>query len=283
MSDRRELHTGTEYLLGWVEDGVAVLSFNRPERRNALHESMYFGFGEALPVIAEDPTIGCLVVTGEGRAFCAGGDVKGFAEAGKAVNAGGSPSAGASAGARIDNLRRRQNMVTLALQQLGKVTIAAIPGAAAGAGLSIALACDLRVASDDAVITTAFAKIGASGDFGGSWNLTQLVGAAKAKELYLLSDRLGADDALRLGILNRVYPAAEFESSWRALASQLAHGPVIAQRFIKENINRAANGASLAECLDAEAPAMLASMSSADHREASVAFVEKRPPVFRGV
>jgi 2-(1,2-epoxy-1,2-dihydrophenyl)acetyl-CoA isomerase len=283
MSARRELHTGTEYLLGWVEDGVAVLSFNRPDRRNALHESMYFGFGEALPVIAEDPSIGCLVITGEGRAFCAGGDVKGFAEAGRSAGPDGAGAPAAGAGPRVDNLRRRQNMVTLALQQLGKITIAAIPGAAAGAGLSIALACDLRVASDDAVITTAFARIGASGDFGGSWTLTQLVGAARAKELYLLSDRLSADEAHRLGIVNRVFPADSFESSWRELAGRLAHGPVIAQRFIKENINRAANGASLAECLDAEAAAMVSSMSSADHREASIAFVEKRPPVFRGV
>ncbi len=278
---RRELETGTEHLLGWVEDGVAVLSFNRPDRRNALHESMYFGFGTALPVIAEDPTIGCLVVTGEGGAFCAGGDVKGFAEAGRAVSSGDAPKV--DLGSRVENLRRRQNMVTLALQQLGKVTIAAIPGAAAGAGLSIALACDLRVASDDAVITTAFAKIGASGDFGGSWNLTQLVGASRAKELYLLSDRLTADEALRLGVLNRVFPKATFEDDWRALASRLAQGPLIAQRYIKENINRAANGGSLYECLDAEATAMVTSMSSADHREAAIAFVEKRPPVFRGV
>jgi 2-(1,2-epoxy-1,2-dihydrophenyl)acetyl-CoA isomerase len=278
-SDRRPLHTGTEFLLGHVENGVAVLSFNQPDRRNALRDEMYWGFGEALPAIAADPTIGCVVVTGENGAFCAGGDVKGFAAAGRAgAPAGERPSFEA----RVDDLRRRQNMVSLALARMGKVTIAAIPGAAAGAGLSIALACDLRVASDNAIITTAFAKIGASGDFGGSWTLTQLVGAAKAKELYLLSDRLSAEDALRLGVVNRVFPQSSFEQDWRALAEQIASGPVMAQRYIKENINRAADGASFATALDAEAVAMLTSMSSQDHREASIAFVEKRPPVFTG-
>jgi 2-(1,2-epoxy-1,2-dihydrophenyl)acetyl-CoA isomerase len=279
MTNRQPLDTGSDYLLGWVEDGVAVLSFNQPDRRNALREEMYDGFGVALPAIAADSSIGCVVVTGEGGAFCAGGDVKGFAAAGRSGKPIGS---GASFETRVDDLRRRQNMVSLALATMGKITIAAIPGAAAGAGLSIALACDLRVASDNAIITTAFAKIGASGDFGGSWNLTQLVGAAKAKELYLLSDRLDAHEAHRLGIVNRVFPQESFASDWMAMARQLASGPTLAQRYIKENINRAASGVSFGQALDAEASAMLTTMASHDHKEASIAFVEKRPPSFTG-
>ncbi len=278
MSEREPLHTGTDDLLGWVTDGVAVLSFNRPSARNALSQPMYGGFAAALPVIAERDDIGCLVVTGEGGAFCAGGDVKGFA----ARNAGGASAAPRSREAAVDDLRLRQREVSLAIHRLPKVTIAAIPGAAAGAGLSIALSCDLRVAADSAVITTAFSKIGASGDFGGSWFLTQLVGASRAKQLYLLSDRLTAAEAERLGVVNMVMPAASFADDWMALARRVASGPTLAHRYIKENIDRAAAGADLASCLDAEAPAMMTTMSSADHREAAAAFVEKRDAVFTG-
>lgn len=278
MSDRRVLETGTDYLLGWVEDGVAVLSFNRPASRNALHGDMYTGFANALPEIAEDSSIGCLVVTGEGGAFCAGGDVKGFAE-GHARDASGGARPSPSAG--IDNLRRRQAEVSLAIHRLPKITVAALPGAAAGAGLSIALACDFRVAAERAVIVTAFANIGASGDFGGSWFLTQLVGPSKAKELYLFSERLTAKDAAAIGIVNRVFPDAEFDVEWKAYAQRIASGPVLAQRAIKENINRALV-ADLATCLDAEAVNMVATMSSADHRAAVAAFLEKRQAVFTG-
>ncbi len=275
----RPLETGTDYLLGYVEDRTAVLSFNRPERRNALHDEIYDGFARALPVVASDPTIGCLVVTGEGGAFCAGGDVKGFAAAHREQAAG--SVARPSPERRTDELRVLQQKVSLALHRLPKVTIAALPGAAAGAGLSIALACDLRVATESAVLATAFAKIGASGDFGGSYFLTQLVGPAKAKELYLLSDRLSAQDALALGIVNRVFPDAYFDEGWRALAARIAGGAPLANRAIKENINRALVS-DLAACLDAEAANMVATMSTEDHREASAAFVEKRTAVFVG-
>ncbi len=278
MSERRELETGTEYLLGWVENGVAVLSFNRPESRNALHQDMYKGFANVLPLIGEDPTIGCLVVTGQGGAFCAGGDVKGFA-AGHASE--GSGVQKPSSTVAVDNLRRRQAEVSLAIHRLPKLTVAAIPGAAAGAGLSIALACDFRVATEKAIITTAFAKIGASGDFGGSWFLTQLVGPSKAKELYIFSERLTAADAAAAGVVNRVFPDAEFEAGWRAFAQKIASGPVLANRAIKENINRALI-ADLATCLDAEAANMVSTMGSADHRAAVAAFMAKTDAVFTG-
>jgi 2-(1,2-epoxy-1,2-dihydrophenyl)acetyl-CoA isomerase len=277
VADRQQLETGSEELLGWVEEGVAVLSFNRPEARNALSESMYRGFATALPQIAKRPDIGCLVVTGQGGAFCAGGDVKGFV-----VRNAGDSSTAPSREASIDNLRLRQRQVSLAIHELPKPTIAAIPGAAAGAGLSIALSCDLRIASDRAIITTAFSKIGASGDFGGSWFMTQLVGASRAKQLYLLSDRLTPQEALSFGVVNFVVDHADFAAAWMALGRRLAAGPTVAYRYIKENINRAASGADLATCLDAEAAAMVTTMQSADHREAAAAFVEKRDPTFVG-
>ena len=278
MTEREQLHTGTNDLIGWVEDGVAVLSFNRPERRNALSEAMYEGFDAALPVIAARADIGCLVITGEGGAFCAGGDVKGMV----GNNAAPKQKSGPSMEDRIDGLRVLQNQVSLAIHHLPKVTIAAIPGATAGAGMSIALACDLRVAAERSVITSAFSKIGASGDFGGSWFATQLLGPARAKQLYFLSERLTARDAERIGLVNQVLADDAFDAGWREFARGIAAGPTTAFRYIKENIHRAGAGADLATCLNAEATAMVTTMSSADHREAAAAFVEKRPPKFIG-
>ena len=154
-------------------------------------------------------------------------------------------------------------------------------GAAAGAGLSIALSCDLRLASASARFVTAFARVGYSGDFGGSWFLTQLVGTAKARELYYLSDAVGADEALSLGIANRVLPDEDFDAQVQKLAERIAAGPVIALRYMKRNLN-AAESRPLAECLDLEAWGHTRSGLTEDHREAARAFVEKRPPVFKG-
>jgi 2-(1,2-epoxy-1,2-dihydrophenyl)acetyl-CoA isomerase len=287
MGENRTLDTGTEFLLGRVADGVAVLTFNRPERRNALHPEMFRGFARVLPRLADDPDVGAIMLTGTGKAFCAGGDVKAQSERAEAAAAGAGASSGGSAGsappieARINDLRARQADVSAALHEHPKVTIAALPGAAAGAGLSIALACDLRIAAESAVITTAFAKVGFSGDFGGSWFLTQLIGSAKARELYLTSDRVSAAEALRLGIVNRVVPDDGFEAAALAYAKAFASGPTLAYRYIKENINRAER-ADLRAHLDAEAVAMTRLSASEDHREASRAFVEKRQPVFKG-
>jgi 2-(1,2-epoxy-1,2-dihydrophenyl)acetyl-CoA isomerase len=163
-----------------------------------------------------------------------------------------------------------------------KPVIASLPGAAAGAGLSIALACDLRIASERAILTTAFAKVGFSGDYGGTWFLTQLVGSAKARELYFLSDRIDAKEAERLGLVNRVVPDDALESETRALARRLAGGATVAYRYMKENLNRALEGASLEDCLDLEATHHVHTGLTEDHREAAKAFVEKREPVFRG-
>jgi 2-(1,2-epoxy-1,2-dihydrophenyl)acetyl-CoA isomerase len=277
VSDRQPLETGTDDLLGWVENGVAYLSFNRPASRNALSASMYEGFGRALPVVAQDPSIGCLVLTGEGGAFCAGGDVKGFAEGHKRETTEVRPSPAAA----IDNLRRLQAQCTLAIHRLPKMTIAAVPGAAAGAGLSFALSCDMRVATEKALFVTAFANIGASGDFGGSYFLTQLVGPSKAKELYALSERLTAREAQALGIVNRVFADDDYAEGVKQFAERVAAGSPLAQRAIKENINRALVS-DLAACLDAEAANMIATMSSEDHRTAVAAFVAKTTPSFVG-
>jgi 2-(1,2-epoxy-1,2-dihydrophenyl)acetyl-CoA isomerase len=162
-----------------------------------------------------------------------------------------------------------------------KPTIAALPGAAAGAGLSLALACDLRIASENALLVTAFAKVGFSGDYGGTFFMTQLIGAAKARELYYLSDRVDAREAERLGLVNRVVEESSLEKETMELARRLASGPSIAYRYMKENLNRAVGG-EMGECLDLEATHHVHTGLTADHRNAARAFVEKRTPVFEG-
>jgi len=274
-----KIETGTDDLLGRIDGHVAVLSFNRPERRNALSASMYDGFGRALPQIERDPSVRVLLLTGEGGAFCAGGDVKGMHE--NNTSGGSAPASPTSIEDSVAWLRSRQSLVSLALRQLPMPVVAALPGAAAGAGLSMALAADLRIAAERAVLVTAFANVGASGDFGTSWFLPRIVGEAKAKELMFTSPRLTAADAADLGLVNRVLADDGFAEAALAFCHDLANRAPIALRYMKENVNRAL-GSTLAEALDAEASAMVRTMGTADHREAAAAFVEKRPPEFAG-
>ncbi|MEO1060966.1 MAG: enoyl-CoA hydratase [Actinomycetota bacterium] len=271
---QREVETGTDDLIGHVDGAVGVLAFNRPERRNALSEEMYDGFRHGLAELSADPDVRVVMITGRGGAFCAGGDVKGMNERNR-------EGAGPTTEGAVDRLRRNQRSVSATIHELPEPVIAALPGPAAGAGLSIALAADLRIASERAILVTAFANVGASGDFGGSWFLTQLVGPAKARELYFLSERLSAAEALDLGIVNRVLPDDGFDEAALELAHEVAGRPPIALRHMKENLNRALV-ADLRTCLDAEAQAMVRTMSTADHREAAAAFVEKRSPRFEG-
>jgi 2-(1,2-epoxy-1,2-dihydrophenyl)acetyl-CoA isomerase len=273
------IDTGTDDLLAEVDGHLGIVTFNRPDRRNALSDPMYGGFQRALPALAADPEVRVLVVTGAGGAFCAGGDVKGMNESHRT----GTPRAGrgGSLEDQVANLRRSQRAVSLAMHEFPKPVVAVLPGAAAGAGLSIALAADIRLAAERAVLVTAFANVGASGDFGGSWFLTQLVGTAKAKELYFTSPRLTAREAMALGMVNQVLTDDDFEERALDWCRDLAARAPIATRLMKENLNRAIT-ADLATALDAEAPNMIRSMSTADHREAAAAFVEKRSPVFGG-
>lgn len=261
-------------LLETKQDGVAILTMNRPEARNALSQPMLGALLEALPRLAADPDVGAVVITGAGGAFCAGGDVKGFASTDGGANHGRSPEQAAHA--------LRQSMeVSRWLHDMPKITIASIPGAAAGAGLSIALACDFRIAARGAKITTAFAKVGLSGDFGGTYFLTQLVGSAKAKELYLLSDVILAEEAERLGVVNRAVDPKELEAETMALAKRFANGARITQGLMKRNLNIAEQGDMLLS-FDTEALNHSRSAQTADHAEAAKAFVEKRAPVFKG-
>lgn len=270
------IDTGTQDLLGRIEGHVAVLSFNRPDRRNALSEGVYAGFERALPQVAANSDVRVLMVTGEGGAFCAGGDVKGMNERNKSAGSG-----GGSLEERIEGLRHRQNLVSLAMRKLPQPVVAALPGAAAGAGLSIALAADVRIAAERAIVMTAFANVGASGDFGTSWFLPRLVGEARAKHLMFTTPRLTARQAEEMGIVNVVLPDENFAATALEWCHDLAGRAPIALRYMKENINRSMD-VSLQAALDAEAVAMVRTMGTTDHREAAAAFVEKRSPRFSG-
>lgn len=269
------LDTGTDDLLATLADGVMTLTFNRPQARNALSRPMNDALQAQLAEAERNPYVKCVLLTGNGDAFCAGGDVKGMLT--RSFNQPGSPT--------IDEFIHRQRQdhraVSGRLFSMPKPTIAAIPGAAAGAGFSIALACDLRLMAHSAFMTTAFARVGYSGDYGGTYFLTRLVGAAKAREMYLLSERIDAEQALALGLTNWVHPADELMQRAQTLARRLASGPTVAYRYMKENLNRAIQG-DLADCLDLEATHHVHCGQTEDHREATRAFVDKREPVFKG-
>ena len=271
------IDTGTGDLLAHEEDGVAVITLNRPQARNAMSAEMNGALADVLDRAERDAAIRCVVLTGAGGAFCAGGDVKGMAARG---GEGGGP--GPSLDERIHGQRLNQRNTAGRMYLMPKPVVASLPGPAAGAGLSLALSADLRVMADTAFITTAFARVGFSGDYGGSFFLSNLVGSGRAKELYFLSDRLAADECLRLGIANQVVPAEELAEATMTLARRLASGPTVAYRYMKENFNRAAMGGDVFECLDLEATHHVHTGLTEDHRNAARAFVEKKQPVFNG-
>ncbi len=262
----------TDELLLSIEGGVAVLTLNRPERLNALTRAMLSDMRTHLAAIAEDPEIGCVVLTGSGRAFCSGGDVRV-----QAANAGKSEL---SPEQRADQLRASMEASRL-LHDMPKPTIAMVNGVAAGAGMSLALACDLRIGGESARMTTAFAKVGLSGDYGGTYFLTQLVGPSKARELYLTAEVLDASRLFALGLLTKIVPDGALVAETMTIARQFASGPRVAYRYIKRNMKVAEEG-SLSDALDSEAFGMLRCRETADHAEAARAFVEKRAPVFKG-
>ncbi len=271
----QSLDTGTSDLIATLDEGVLTLMLNRPEARNAMSKAMNKALQEQLADAEFNPAVKCLVLTGAGKGFCAGGDVKGMAASGD----------GTVGAQTIDEAIARQRLNQRAtagkLFKMPKPTIAALPGAAAGAGLSLALACDMRVMARNAIMTTAFARVGFSGDYGGTYFLTQLVGSAKAREMYYLSDRVSADEALRLGLTNWVCEPEELMTKAREIALRIANGPTVAYRYMKENLNRAMAG-EVDDCLDLEATHHIHCGQTEDHREATQAFVAKREPVFKG-
>jgi|TARA_Y100000310_G_scaffold195356_1_gene195336 2-(1,2-epoxy-1,2-dihydrophenyl)acetyl-CoA isomerase len=272
-----EIDTGTEELLCSIQERVGVITLNKPHKKNALGDILTPALRRTVVTLEEDDRVGCVMITGTGDAFCSGGDVSGM-EAGS-----GQPPKSSqprpSGKDRIAELTHKQVTLTLRIHELEKITVAALPGAAAGAGFCIALACDLRVASSNAFVTTAFRNIGLSGDYGGSWFLPRLIGLAKAKELYYTADRVDAEEGARLGIFNKVFPEDTFREDALAYAARIANGPTNALGRMKINLNRGV-GQSLRESLILEAQHLIGSAGGNESKEAISAFMEKRAPQF---
>lgn len=271
----RTIDTGTDQLLCTVTAHVATITLNNPEKRNALSDKLTPALRRMLVETESDPDVRVIVLTGAGGAFCAGGDIGGMGD----TLAGGAETPDADA--MIRRLRQGQEAVSLKLHEFAKPTIAALPGPAAGAGMSIALACDLRIAGHGGYLVPAFGRIGLSGDFGGSWFLTQLIGPGRAREIYFTGRRVPAEEAAALGLFNRVVPDDDLASEAAAMAGEIAAAAPVALRYMKENLNRALTG-DLRGALAMEADRMIRAMLTDDHREGARAFMEKRAPKFTG-
>ena len=269
----KEIDMGTDHLKALKGDGLGKIVMNRPEARNAMSDEMNAAMMATLEDFENDSEVRAVILTGSEGAFCAGGDVKGMANK--------KDDAKRTIDIAIHEQRIHQRGTSGKLFKMPKPTIAAVNGPAAGAGMSYALSCDLRIMSDSAFFTTAFAKVGFSGDYGGTYFMTQLVGLSKAKELYFLSDKIPAEEALKLGLTNWVVKHEELEQKTLEIAKQLAEGPAVAFRYMKENLNRAVSG-EVDDCLDLEVTHNVHCGQTEDHKNATKAFVEKKQPVFKG-
>jgi 2-(1,2-epoxy-1,2-dihydrophenyl)acetyl-CoA isomerase len=273
----------TDKLLTRLEGAVMTVTFNQPESKNAFDTATQRRMGQVFHDAARDPAVRVLVLTGAGNAFSTGADVKTLGGPDPddpiAQKWSGEP-VWSDMEARVDRLRNLME-AALSLHRMGKPTIAMMRGPAAGAGLSFALACDFRFASNTAVLLTAFSRIGTSGDYGGSYFLTKLIGPMRTKELYMLSEKVGADEAARLGILTRLVADEALERETYAFANRLAEGPAVAYRYIKENVH-AALDESLEKACEVEARNMIRSRMTQDSIDAIAAFTQKRAPRFQG-
>ena len=270
--DRIAVDTGTDELLCEIRNRVALITLNRPDARNALSDQLTPALRRMIRRCGDDSSVGALLITGAGAAFCAGGDVKSMGRSDAA-------KAGAPIDERVADLRIKQRTLTGALVGLRKPTLAALPGPAAGAGLALALACDIRIAAESAVMTTGYARIGLTGDYGIAWLLTRLVGTSRARELMFLSERVDARRCEALGLVNRVIADAELRDVGFALARSLAEGP--SQAYAGMNLDHALT-TDLLDSMDQEAAYMVRSARTTDHKEAVRTFIDKRKPIFAG-
>jgi enoyl-CoA hydratase/carnithine racemase len=269
------IDTGTNELLCAIRDRVAIITLNRPEVRNALSDHLTPALRTMIRSCGENADVGALLITGAGTAFCAGGNVKGM---GAHRN---QKKLEMSHDEKVADLQERQRLLTGALVAVRKPTIAALPGPAVGAGLAIAMACDIRIAAESAFVSTGYLRVALSGDYGIAWLLTRLVGTARARELMFTSDRIDAARCERIGLVNRVVPDDKLHEEAFALAQSMAEGPTLALRYMKDNLDEALQF-DFATARDHEAERLIRATMTSDHREAVQAFIEKRKAVFTG-
>ncbi len=254
------------------ENNIATLTLNRPERLNAINAQMMEELPCALYEIAQDKDLRVMILTGAGRAFCAGGDIS-------------QPTDSSGFGTTVQEishgLRRVYRDTTLQLHNLEIPTIAMVNGVASGWGFDLALACDLRIGSDKARFMVAFTRVGLTPATGGVWLMPRIMGIAKAAELIFTADFLEAAEAQRLGVLNRVVPAADLEKEAKELARKIANGPPIAIRLAKMQLYRGMH-TEMDAAFDTAAACQAICMTSEDHKEAVAAFGQKRGPIFKG-
>jgi 2-(1,2-epoxy-1,2-dihydrophenyl)acetyl-CoA isomerase len=253
-----------------IENNIATLTLNRPDRLNALDNETKAELATALPDLSERAEVRILLVTGAGRAFCAGGDVKGQPD-----------RFGWEKDRHLSRLRAVHFGVVKTLAVMEKPTLALVNGVAAGGGLSLALACDLRLAARSAKFGAGFRRVALAVDMGLSQLLPRTVGRAKALEILFTGELIDADEALRIGLVNRVVPDSSLGEEGMSLASSLVSGPPMAIRYAKQAIQHG-EGANLDAALELEAELQSRCLISEDHREGVKAFLEKRDPKFKG-
>jgi 2-(1,2-epoxy-1,2-dihydrophenyl)acetyl-CoA isomerase len=270
MSNAAQPAVSGPLVLTSQREGIATLVMNRPERLNALNNELAAALNEALGRMAADDSVRVVVLTGAGRAFCAGGDL-------------GAIRAGRESGdaARLEPLLRAGMQSVLRMRTMPQPVIAAVNGPAAGAGMNIAMAADIRIAAEDATFGENFAKVGLFPDYGGIFFLPQLAGPSRAAQMFYTGDMIDAKTALQLGIVNQVVPAGQLEAEARALAQKIAQGPPVAIRAVKQALF-GADRAALEAALETEVRQQLVCFQSEDCREGIAAFFEKRPPKFQG-
>jgi len=257
-------------LLESTHDGIAVLVMNRPERMNALNNELATELHATLPRIAKDDSIRVVVLTGAGRAFCAGGDLGVIGKGREANDV-----------KQLEPLLRAGMGMVVTMRTMPQPVIAAVNGAAAGAGMNVALAADIRISADEAMFGQNFAKVGLYPDYGGTYFLPELVGPSKAAEMFYTGDMIDAKTALQLGFLNRVVPAAQLEAEVKTLAQKIASGPPLAVRAVKK-VLFADQKVALERALENEVEHQMKCFASEDCLEGVRAFFEKRAPKFAG-
>jgi len=270
-----KIDTGTDELLCVIRDRVAIITLNRPEARNAMSDNLTPALRNMIKSCGENPDVGVLLLTGAGTAFCAGGNVKGMG-ANRDKN-----KLAMSHDERVADLQERQRLLTGALVSVRKPTIAALPGPAVGAGLALAMACDMRIAAQSAFLSTGYLKVGLSGDYGIAWLLTRAVGSARARELMFTAERVDAERCERIGLVNRIVADDKLQDEAFTFAKSLAEGPRVALRNMKDNLDDALH-IDYPTALYREAERLVQASRTEDHKEAVRAFVEKRKPVFVG-